>query len=61
MTKNKPGEKNCCSKCNGIDGVYVKICEDTGEIIETYKEQLIRQTKGLIGKNAFVEPDGSKQ
>jgi len=45
-----------CKKCKGINGVYVKICEDTGVVIETYKQQLIRQTKDLIGKPVKHRP-----
>ena len=45
-----------CDECNGINGKYVKICEATGEILETYKEQLIRQTKDLLGKPVKHRP-----
>lgn len=55
MTK----KEHRCKDCNGIDGVYVKICKSTGEIIEDYKTQIIRQTKDL--KGTYVKPDGSKQ
>ena len=55
----KPGHK--CNKCNGTDGIYVKICESTGEIIEDYKDQYIRISKGLLDERNFIEPDGKKQ
>lgn len=45
----------------GIDGIYVKICESTGEIIEDYKQQYARISKGLLDNRNFIEPDGSKQ
>ena len=50
-----------CEKCKGINGIYVKICEKTGDIIEDYKEQYERIEKGLLDNRNFVEPDGSKQ
>lgn len=45
-----------CEKCKGINGVYVKICKETGLVIETYKDQLIRQTKDLLGKPVKHRP-----
>lgn len=39
-----------CDKCKGINGIYVKICEATGEPIEDYKIQLRRQTETLYTK-----------
>lgn len=50
-----------CEKCKGINGIYVKICAKTGDIIEDYKEQYERIEKGLLDNRNFVEPDGSKQ
>jgi len=50
-----------CDKCNGTDGVYVKICEATGEIIEDYETQYKRIAKALADDRNFVEPDGRKQ
>jgi hypothetical protein len=55
----KKGHK--CNKCRGTEGIYVKICPDTGEIIEDYKDQYKRITKVLSDDRNFVKPDGSKQ
>lgn len=45
-----------CDQCKGINGVYVKICEATGEIIEDYKTQYERIKKDLN----YVKPDWKK-
>jgi len=37
-----------CDKCKGINGIYVKICPETGEIIENYKQQYERIKKDLL-------------
>lgn len=39
-----------CEKCKGKNGVYVKICVETGEIIGNYKTQLKDQIKDLYSK-----------
>lgn len=55
----KKGHK--CDKCRGTEGIYVKICPETGEIIEDYQDQYKRITKVLSDDRNFVKPDGSKQ
>ena len=50
-----------CKKCRGTEGIYVKICPDTGEIIEDYQMQYERISKGLADDRNFVKPDGRKQ
>jgi hypothetical protein len=45
-----------CDVCKGVDGEYIKVCRRTREQIETYKEQLIRQTKDLLGKTVKHRP-----
>jgi hypothetical protein len=49
-----------CEKCKGTEGIYVKICPETGEVIETYEMQYERIAKMLKDSRNYVEPDGSK-
>jgi hypothetical protein len=44
-----------CESCEqGTRGIYIKICESTGEFIETYNDQLARLVKGLMDNRNFV-------
>jgi len=49
-----------CEKCKGTEGIYVKICEETGEVIETYEMQYERIAKMLKDSRNFIEPDWRK-
>jgi|DEB0MinimDraft_3_1074331.scaffolds.fasta_scaffold95022_3 hypothetical protein len=47
-----------CEKCkNGTEGIYVKICSETGEPIEDYKMQYERLTKVYKDDRNFVKPN----
>jgi hypothetical protein len=49
-----------CEKCRGTEGIYVKICPETGEIIEDYKMQYDRIKKTLEDDRNWVKPDWRK-
>ena len=49
-----------CEKCKGTDGIYVKICEETGEVIENYEEQYKRISKDLKDNRNYIKPDWRK-
>jgi hypothetical protein len=49
-----------CEKCRGTEGIYVKICPETGEIIEDYKMQYNRIKKALEDDRNWVKPDWRK-
>lgn len=50
-----------CEKCkNGTEGIYVKICRDTGEPIENYKIQYERMVKKYKDDRNFITPDPFK-
>lgn len=52
----KKGHK--CKVCRGEDGIYVKICPSTGEVIEDYKQQYERIKKGLLSDKNIVHRPG---
>ena len=49
-----------CEKCRGTEGIYFKICPETGEIIEDYKMQYNRIKKALEDDRNWVKPDWRK-
>ena len=49
-----------CEKCKGTEGIYVKICPETGEIIEDYEMQYNRIKKALEDDRNWVKPDWRK-
>lgn len=44
-----------CNSCKGTDGIYVKICRETGKVIENYKQQYERIVKELSENRNFIE------
>ena len=44
-----------CDSCKGTDGIYVKICRETGEVIEDYKQQYERISNNLKDDRNFIE------
>lgn len=46
-----------CEKCNGTEGIYIKVCPETGEPIEDYKMQYDRLTKVYKDDRNFVKPN----